>query len=567
MKFTELPYSRVTLEDTHAAIEKFLSDFASAGTAEAAAELLRGYFALSTETETNMSLAQVRYEINTKDEFYKAENDYYDENSPAMQLDEKRVTDALLDSPLRGGLEDKFGSLMFRMFENRRKLLNEASVPLMREENKLTSKYSELLGGAEIEFDGKTLNLSQLGPYRQSSDRAVRKSATAAYFGWFAARQAEFDELFAKLTVLRDEIAKNLGFASGVEYGYAKMQRFDYDEAMVKTYRDDVKKYLVPLVSELKLRQQKRIGVDKLRMYDNDYYFKSGNPKPFGTPDEMVAHAKKMYHELSPETGEFFDFMLEGGMMDLLAKPGKAPGGFCTAFPKYKTPFIFSNFNGTKDDVDVLTHEAGHAFQVYLSMREIDVPLYWWPTYESCEIHSMSMELITRPWMNGFFGADTEKFLYLQLEDILNFIPYGCLVDDFQHHVYRNPSESPDERAAAWLTLERGYMPWLDYDGDAYLESGRRWQRQSHIFSSPFYYIDYTLAQNCAVQFFLRFENGDKNAWGDYLELCKTGGSETFVKLVEIAGLRSPFEADVLKNVCADLHRALAKTDDAAIDK
>jgi len=569
IKFSEIPYKRVTVEDNNAVIERVLSELSAAADSSEAAAAIRRYYMESIELDTDMSVAQVRAEMNTKDEFYKAEMDYYDENRPAMQLNEKRLTDALLDSPLRSELEKEFGTLMFRKYENQRQLLNDAVLGDMQEENKLVTKYSQLLGGAEIEYDGKTLNLSQLGPYRTSADRSIRKSSTAAYFGWFRDHRDELDETFSQLVKLRDSIAKKLGFTDGVALGYAQMQRFDYDETMVKTYRDDVKKYLGPLVLELKARQSKRIGVDKMYVYDNDFYFKSGNPKPVGTPEELVKAAQKMYHELSPESGEFFDFMVEGEMLDLLAKPGKMTGGFCTAFPKYKTPFIFSNFNGTSADVDVLTHEAGHALQVYLSMREIENPVYWWPTYESCEIHSMSMELITRPWMRSFFGGDTEKFLYTQLEDILNFIPYGCLVDDFQHHVYRNPNESAEERASAWRQLEREYMPWLEYDMDSpdyeYLEGGRRWQRQSHIYQRPFYYIDYTLAQNCAMQFFLRFNRGESNAWNDYLNLCKTGGSETFVKLVEIAGLISPFEKDVLKNVCIELKSVLDKTDDSVL--
>ncbi len=562
LKFSELPYKRVTVEAVMELAEKTLATLNAAKTAREASDAIRQSFKDDVELTTDLQVAHVRYQINTKDAFYKAENDYVDENNPAIQLAQKRVTDAILDSKFRPELEKEFGDLMFRKFENQRRLLNETILPELQEENKLISRYDDLLGGAEIEFDNKTLNLSQFDPYRQSSDRSIRKAATEAYFGWFAGRREELDALYSKLVNIRNTIAQKLGFKSGVELGYARMERFDYDESTVKTYREDVKKYLVPLVTELRERQRKRIGVEKLYFHDYEFLFKTGNPNPFGTPEQMVEAARKMYNELSPECGEFFDFMVNGEMLDLLAKPGKMTGGFCTSFTKYKAPFIFANFNGTKQDVDVLTHEAGHAFQVYLSMRGLENPNYWWPTYESCEIHSMSMELITRPWMEGFFGGETEKFLYQQLEDVLNFIPYGCMVDDFQHHVYRNPNETPDERAAAWRSLEREYIPDTDYDDNAYLKSGRRWQRQSHIYKDPFYYIDYTLAQNCAIQFFLRFSKGDKSAWSDYLSLCKAGGSKTFVALVKLAGLKSPFEKDVLSGVVSELKAILDKTDD-----
>jgi len=197
-------------------------------------------------------------------------------------------------------------------------------------------------------------------------------------------------------------------------------------------------------------------------------------------------------------------------------------------------------------------------------MKEIALSNFWWPTSESAEIHSMSMELITRPWMKPFFKEDTEKFLYQQLEDPLYFLPYGILVDHFQHHVYRNPDESPEARAQAWRDLEKQYLPYIDFDGYEYLESGRRWQRQAHIFQSPFYYVDYTLAQVCAMQFFLRFNSGDENAWGDYLKLCKAGGTKTFLSLVELAGLKSPFERGVLDGAAKELKKILDATDDSA---
>jgi len=565
MKFSEMPYKRVTVETVKELCEKEIEAIKNAKSAEEIRDIIYAADLQSREFDTYQSLAQVRAEINTKDEFYKAEMEYMDENGPIMQLYAKQVTDTILDSPFLKDLEPLLGSLFIKQLETHRKLFSEAIIPDKQEENKLTTRYSEILGGAEIEFDGKIVNLTQLAPYQQSSDREVRKAAGAAYWGFFTEHQQELDEIYDKLVKLRDSMAKKLGFPSYVEMGYLRMERFDYNEEMVSVYREEILKYIVPLVNELKERQAKRIGVEgDFKFYDNAFMFKTGNPKPKGTPEDLVEEARKMYHELSPESGEFFDFMVENELLDLVAKPGKMTGGFCTCFPSYKAPFIFSNFTGTKDDVDVLTHEAGHALQCFLSMKEIPLSNFWWPTSESAEIHSMSMELITRPWMKPFFKEDTEKFLYQQLEDPLYFLPYGILVDHFQHHVYRNPDEGPEARAKAWRDLEKQYLPYIDFDGYEYLESGRRWQRQAHIFQSPFYYVDYTLAQVCAMQFFLRFNGGDESAWGDYLKLCKAGGTKTFLSLVELAGLKSPFERGVLDGAAKELKKILDATDDSA---
>ncbi|MEA4824790.1 MAG: M3 family oligoendopeptidase [Clostridiaceae bacterium] len=569
MKFSEMSYRRITVEEVKKACEDFMMSFAGAADAENAEIVLRELFAFSLEADTNMSLAFTRHSIDTRDAFYSEEISYYDENGPVMQMYLQKANDAVLGSPYRADLEHSIGTLFFRKLENEKKQFSEEIIPDLQEENRLTTEYGKLLGGAELTFDGKTLNLSQMMPYRTSSDRNVRRDANAAYYGWFAAHRETLDRIYDALVRTRDTMAKKLSFDTYVPLGYIRMERMDYNADMVKVYRDEVKKYLVPLVCEINERQRKRLGLDSLKYYDIDYQFATGNPHPIGTPAELVEKARAMYARLSPETKEFFDYMTENELMDLVAKSGKETGGYCTAFPVFKAPFIFSNFNGTKDDVDVLTHEAGHALQMYQSMRKIDIPAYFSPTYESCEIHSMSMELITSPYMEPFFGAETEKFRYMQLVDILRFIPYGCLVDEFQHEVYANPELTPSDLFALWRRLEREYMPDLDFDDgitspeDNYLEQGGRWQRQTHIYERPFYYIDYTLAQVCAMQFYIRFDKHDPDAWQDYLKLCSLGGSKTFLGLVEAGGLQSPFKPGVMREAVRYFQEKLLTFDDS----
>ena len=307
-----------------------------------------------------------------------------------------------------------------------------------------------------------------------------------------------------------------------------------------------------------------RIGVDSLKVYDYSHNFNSGNPQPQGTPEEIVANGQKMYAELSPETKEFFDFMVNNDLMDLVNKKGKAGGGYCTMFQNYKAPFIFANFNGTIGDVDVLTHEAGHAFQCFQSRHQA-VEEYYFPTMEACEIHSMSMENLTYPWMNLFFGKDTEKYKFVHLSSNILFLPYGVSVDEFQHVVYENPDMTPAERKQAWLTIEKKYRPWMDYDGNEYLERGGFWQRQAHIFRSPFYYIDYCLAQLCAFQFLIKSEQDFTAAWGDYLRLCNAGGSDSFLGLVKLANLKSPFDADLFEPLFKELETHLDTVKDGEL--
>ncbi|MBP2078826.1 M3 family oligoendopeptidase [Oceanobacillus polygoni] len=333
---------------------------------------------------------------------------------------------------------------------------------------------------------------------------------------------------------------------------------------MVANFRKQVRDYIVPLATKLYEKQAARIGVDSLKFYDENFQFKSGNAKPKGSPDWIIENGKKMYQELSDETNEFFQFMLDRNLMDLEAKKGKEAGGYCTFIEDYEAPYIFANFNGTSGDIDVLTHEAGHAFQVYTS-RNLKVPEYIFPTSEAAEIHSMSMEFITWPWMELFFKEDTDKYKYSHLADGLQFLPYGVAVDEFQHLVYENPDWTPEQRKDAWKKLEEVYLPHRDYDGNAYLTSGGYWQRQGHIYDIPFYYIDYTLAQICAFQFWKKSRENHKEAWEDYLNLCKQGGSQSFLSLVKTAKLNSPFEEGTVEAVIKTIEDWFESVDDKAL--
>jgi M3 family oligoendopeptidase len=411
-------------------------------------------------------------------------------------------------------------------------------------------------------FDGAERNLAGMAPYQQSMDRDVRKAASSAKWAFFGEHKGELDRIYDDLVRLRTTIAQKLGFPGFTPLGYARMGRTDYDATMVRGYRNKVEKYIVPITQKLRERQRSRIGVDRLNIYDEPLQFKSGNPTPKGDPEWILEQARTMYREMSAETDEFFTFMCDNELMDLVNRPTKAGGGYCTMLPSFKAPYIFSNFNGTAHDVDVLTHEAGHAFQCYMS-RNLGVPEYYFPTSEACEIHSMSMEFFAWKWMKSFFKEDEDKYQFSHLSGALLFLPYGVSVDEFQHFVYDNPQATPAERNAAWLSIEKKYLPHRNYDGDAFLESGGIWQQQRHIYESPFYYIDYTLAQICALQFWVRTKNDRDSAWKDYVTLCSAGGSKSFLELVSLANLHSPFEDASFVSIVDDITTRLDGVNDA----
>ncbi|WP_121609446.1 M3 family oligoendopeptidase [Mesobacillus foraminis] len=561
MKFEEYEYKRPQLDELTEKFELALEKFRGSSSANSQDEAMKEINELRNEVDTMMNICYIRHSIDTNNEFYKAEQDYLDELEPNVEGLVARYYEDLVSSPFKEELEKKWGRQLFALAEAQLKTFKPEIIPLLQRENKLSTEYTKLVASAKIQFEGEERTLTQLEPFIQSTDREMRKKASEARFGFFAQHEEKFDELYDQLVKVRTEIAKELGYKNFVELGYYRMYRTDYNAQMVAGFREQVHTYIVPIASKLKERHRNRISVDRLTYYDEPFNFLTGNAVPKGTPEWIIEKGKKMYEQLSGETGEFFSFMINNHLMDLEAKTGKAGGGYCTYVEGYKAPFIFSNFNGTSGDIDVLTHEAGHAFQVY-SSRHFEIPEYYWPTYEACEIHSMSMEFFTWPWMSLFFEEDTDKYKFSHLSEALLFLPYGVAVDEFQHWVYENPEAAPAERKQQWRLIENKYLPHKDYDGNAYLEGGGFWQRQSHIYNSPFYYIDYTLAQICAFQFWKRSREHKEEAWADYLNLCKLGGSMPFTELVREANLISPFEENSVQSVVREIELWLDSVED-----
>ena len=556
MKFSEMPYERVEFDKVKEEFLAIMEASKAAKSGEEQFEIHKKYYALTNRVTSMMTIAHIRHDGYTEDEFYKAEQEYYDQVSPELQNLIVAYSKSLYESPYRAYLEEKIGPVAFKNIELSLKSFDEKLIPLMQEENALTTEYKNLLASAKIEWEGEILNLSLMKKHMNSQDRDTRKRAWEKHTNFFVENAEKFDELYDKLVKNRTAQAKELGYENYIELGYYRMQRNCYDKDMVKCFRDQVKKYLVPFAEKLHDRRRQRLGLDKLAYYDAGMFFNNGNPAPIGTPEDILAAGQKMYAELSAETKEFFDFMMENELFDVLGRKNKRAGGYMTYIPDYKSPFIFANFNATAGDVDVITHECGHAFQGFLSAQD-PIQEHSDITMETAEIHSMSMEFFTEPWMELFFGERTKDYLDMHLEDAVMFIPYGCMVDEFQHEVYAHPEMTPAERKEVWSRLEKEYKPHIDYTGNAFLEEGGYWQRQHHIYSLPFYYIDYCIAQSCALQYKTRMDEDYKEAWASYLKLCRLSASDFFTNMVKEVGLKNPLEDGCLEDVVKKMEAKL----------
>ena len=545
-KFKDLKYERPDLAKMKGDFLACVRRFENAASFEEANAALLEWNDVMSRVMTQYTIAYVRNTGNMKDEFYDGEMKFFNTAMPKMMPLMKKGTKAMLKSRFRPELEELYGEHMFKDAEVQEKLIKLSVILPSIKENKLTTEYSKTAAACSVEFMGETCNFYGLLKHMQSTDREERKNAFLAWSKLYEGVSAKLEELYGELVGVRCKIAKKLGFKSFIDYIYLARGRYDYDAKKAAEFREAVRKYITPICDRMYKEQAERLGIDKLHYYDESLVFPEGNAAPIGTPDELVEKAKKMYSDLSPETKEFFDFMTEHELFDLVTRENKHLGGYCTYLMEYKAPFIFSNFNGTAADVDVLTHEAGHAFEGYYAMRKLPLVSLAGSTSEINEIHSMTMEHFAYPYMDSFFGENADKYRYSHFTEAIKTIPYLVSVDEFQHLVFENPKSGPADWRRFWKETERKYMPWRDYDGNAFLESGGFWMQKQHIFLYPFYYIDYALAQIGAFSLYRKKTEGG-NAWENYLTLCSIGGKYGYFETLERAGIPVPLDESVVK--------------------
>ena len=561
MKFSAFLYERPDFEQFKTKAEELYEQLDKVTTKDDFLSVFKAVNDQWNEVLAMYQLAYIRYTMNTKDPFYKEEQAYFDEMVPEFDAVHHRFYQKIIDCPWKKELEEVIPPQFFRKVENQLKLFDPSIIEDQKEENRLTSQYVALLGSAQIPFEGKTYNLSGLSKLRSDPNREVRKKASDAYWHFFEEHESEFDSLFDALVKVRDRIAHKLGFPNYVPVGNLQMNRIGYDEKDVASLRKKIVDYVVPFVQKQEQLRKERLGIEKSHYYDEGIFYKEGNPLPKGNEEELVQKAKSMYQAMNPQFYATFEMMEEKGLFDLVSRDGKTTGGYCQFLQKWNVPFIFANFNGTSHDVEVLTHEFGHAFQAFHSNenKEMVIESLAFPTNEAAEIFSISMEYLTHPFMEQFFKEDTNRFLYKHLLDAISFLPYGALVDHFQEEVYLNPDLTPSERRALWRKLEKIYQPELDYTDLPYLDRGGKFVRQSHIYENPFYYIDYALAYIAALEIWMISLKDASKAQAIYLHLAQFGGRKSYMELLTEGNLHHPFNSDILKEIMTTIENETAK--------
>lgn len=558
-KFQELEYVRPDFDGLKKTWEDATEQVKNAKSAEEVKAVMHRVEEAENHMETMYTICSIRNTLDTTDEFYEKEMEYNDNTYPTTLEASMAYEKALLESQFAEDLEKEYGKELFVSMQRDLDSFNPTLVPFMQKESELTTRYQKLMATAQIPFRGETYNLYGIQKFFENPDREVRKEAFRAYSDFYHGNEAEMEEIFDELVKVRTEMGKALGDENFIPLGYKNQGRSDYGQEEVAAFREQVRREIVPLCEKLYKAQAKRIGVDEIKVYDEKFIFPDGNAQPAGDDDYMIEQARKMYHDLSPETGEFIDFMIDHELMDLKNKPNKASTGYMTALNDYKAPYVFSCFNHTIFDMQVLSHELGHAFAGYQAMRHQPISAYYGESTDIAEIHSMAMEQFAYPYAEQFFGKDADKYRFAHLQEAITFVPFGVAVDEFQHIIYANPDLTPKERTYEWHKLEEKYMPWRKYEDNEFMERGGFWYHKLHIFLYPFYYINYTLTTMGAMEFKKRYEENKEQAWKDYLALCNAGGSVSYLELLKVANLSVPFEEGSVANAISYAKEILLK--------
>ena len=555
VKLSQIQYVRPQKEQVLQQLANFKTRFENAQSAEEFLQIHGEYKVFCHDLTTNMQIAFIRFTLDTRDKFYSDEQDYLDEIGPAINVASAEVNKCYLTTPFRAELEKVFPAILFVNLQMQIDANNPLIVDDMVEINKLVTSYTKLMSSLTVNFNGETLPLSGLAKYYVHADRNLRKGAYTAMGQLIQDNKDQLDQIYDQLVAVRTRAGRKLGYDNFSPLGYLNMQRNCYTKQDIAKFRANVKKYMVPLADKIRAKVSNDLGWDCQYVYDKDV-FGAETPTPMGTVDEIFANGSKMYHEMSQETGDLFDTMVASEAFDVMSREGKWGGGYCTGLPKYKLPFILSNFNGSAGDIDVLTHEFGHAYEYYKSFF-IDTDFLSSISMETAEVHSMSMEFLSYPWMELFFGDKTEDYKFYHIGGAVTFIPYGTIVDFFQQTCYDNPDMTPAERNAFFNQIEKEFMPYMTTQGIPALEDGRRWQRQAHIYEMPFYYIDYCLAQFTALQFLAMSQENYQATFDNYVKFLSFGGTKPFTELLQECGLKSPFEEESFVDVVATVEKLL----------
>lgn len=518
-------------------------------------KLFADWDALSSYIGSEAARVYYKYSQDMSNQKLEARDRYFSEKiSPVISEPNYTLSKAFLASRHRDAVAKRYGAQLIPMYETAIVPMDPVNTQLGIKLSLLDNDYRKLTAKASVKVRGETMNLYKARSLLFSSDESLRKEAYEASGDWFLANHKKLAAIFDKMIGFREQMAKNVSLKNYVDFAYRSRGRQGYGRKDVEEFRRLVLKHLVPLNEAVMKKQAASLGDKVLKPWN--VFYRPLLTVPSGTVpiETQVTKAQAVFEKVSPKLAKHFRYMSTNGLVDLETRPNKQGGAYCIDFSDEGKAAILCNSTGDPDDVRTLTHEMGHAFQKWES-NVIELADLQWGTAELAEVYSMGMEFLSLPFMEIFFDKDNaRKFAADKWLDSLYTICYVCVVDEFQHWVYDNPDATPAQRDTTWTNIYVKYLPAIDFDGVEKYKNVR-WYGQGHIFSSPFYYIDYALAELCAMQLGLLSEQDYRKTIRTYLKMCKLGGTKSFLEAVDFAGLRSPFSEKLISDIASHIRK------------
>lgn len=542
-KFKDLEFPKPDLQSYEDMNKDYIRRIEDATDGNDVLEIIFEHSELSRRYKDLLEISFIRQSMDTTDEEVQEQRRWVYEHMPFFDKATVDFNETVYNSRFRDFIEEKLGPMFFVKMDLEKKVFCEDNISLNQKEAELADEYQRLMASYQVEIEGETRNFLTLQKLFSHEDREVRRKAFKYFSDFMAQNEKRLEEIWDELIKIRTQIGKNLGYENYLPVAYLKRGRLDYGNEEVANFRKQVLEEIVPFCSRLYEAQRRRLGLDQIMAYDEDIMFPDGNANPAGDRDYMMETLIDMMDDLSPETSEFINFMVDHELMDCDIRPGKAAREYATMILSKKAPFIFSFFDGSAKALKNLVGELGHSFATYRSSRKQPIDSYYYSSADIMEIHVMSMTQFSNRYAEDFFEDDADKYQFFNLQDLMTFIPFGTAVDEFQHICYENPDLTPEERNTEWHKLEEKYMPWRKYDeDDEFMARGGYWYHKPHIFLYPLYYIEYCFATVNSMEMYKKYIARPGTAWQEYLDLTDMGGSKSYTKTLALANLTPPYK-------------------------
>lgn len=479
---------------------------------------------------------------------------------PLVKKYEALFNRAFVNSPYRDQLDPDFYREYIKRKTNALELFREDNIPLEVKEDERITAYFETTGSLTVWWEGEEKTLQQMYNYLQVADRSVREKAWRQMQNACLAVKEPLQQIMDELLEIRHQKALHVGLSNYRDYMFKKYERFSYTPDDCHRLAEAVHRYVVPLKEEIEQRHQRELGVDRYRPWDTEATAPGREPlRPFTKVEELVEGAKQVLNRVDPSIGELLERMQRAGMLDLESRKAKSPGGFCIDLPVSGLSFIFMNASGKHDDVVTLIHEMGHCYHNELK-RPLPVREYRETPMESSELASTALEFLTMDKWDRFY-PDQPTLRRAQrehLEAAIRFLPWGVVIDQFQHWMYEHPTHTAEERNAKFLELARLFLvTYQDWSGLTE-ELAHLWQQQLHIFEVPFYYIEYVIANLAALQMYRQYKQDPRQAVANYKKALALGSARPLPDVYEAAGIRFDFSATMIRDLIAFVQDELA---------